>query len=282
MFPISDPILVFTVLLLAMLLAPILSEKLRLPDVVLLLVAGTLLGPNGLGILERSTAVTMFGSVGILYIMFVSGLELDLHDFVRMRRRSIVFGLLTFAIPQFLGAVAVRYLFEMNWVPAILLASMFASHTLLAYPIASRLGIARSEPVGVTVGSTIITNTLALLVLTVIAESARGIELGPLFWMQIVIGMILLFCIIWWGIPWLTRWFFLHVTEAGSSQFLFVFALMCGCAYASRFAMVEPIIGAFIVGASFNRMIPERSTLRNRITFVGNTLFIPFLSLIHI
>ncbi len=276
MFPLKDPIIVFTVLVFTMLAAPLLGKRLRVPDLVLLLGAGTLLGPNGFGMLERNSAVTLFGSVGLLYIMFLAGLDIDLHRFARIRRPSIIFGLLTFAVPQGLGTLAGHYVLGFDWPASILLASMFASHTLLAYPIASRLGIARTEPVAVTVGATIITDTLALLVLAVIADFTRGERLGVTFWAGIGLGMSVLVLFIWWGIPALTRWFLQNVTEEGGAQFLFVLLTVCGSAYLSHFAKVEPIIGAFLAGAAFNRLIPENSVLMNRVVFTGHTLFIPF------
>lgn len=272
---VSDPVLVFTVVASVILLAPILADRFRIPDIIILLVAGALAGPHGLGFLERDNAIILFGSVGLLYIMFLAGLEIDLHRFFRTRNRSIFFGLTTFCVPQGIGTLLGHYVLSMDWPASILLASMFASHTLLAYPVASRLGISRSEPVAVTVGATIITDTLALLVLAVIADSTRGMDLGFNFWAGIIGGMMLLVSLAVWGIPWLTRLFFLHVPEKGGAQFLFVIAVMCGFSYLSHYAKMEPIIGAFLAGAAFNRLIPEQSTLMNRVQFMGNTLFIP-------
>ncbi len=276
MGPLSDPILVFTLLALIMLAMPLLAERLKVPDLVLLLLAGTVLGPKGFGVLERNSAVTLFGSVGLLYIMFLAGLEIDLHRFAKTRGRSITFGLLTFAVPQVGGALAGHYLLGFAWPSAILLASMFASHTLLAYPAASRLGISRCEPVAISVGATIITDTLALLVLAVIADMAKGFALNTGFWLHIILGMVALVALIMWGIPVLSRWFFNHVTETGGAQFLFVLVAVCGFAYLSHFAKMEPIIGAFLAGAAFNRLIPEHSALMNRVVFAGHTIFIPF------
>jgi Kef-type K+ transport system membrane component KefB len=268
--------LVFTVLIVVILMSPLIAEKFRLPDLVMLLAAGVFLGPNGFGMLERDSAVTLFGSVGLLYIMFLAGLEIDLHRFAKTGGRSVIFGILTFVIPQSAGTLAGKYILGFDWPTSILLASMFASHTLLSYPIASSLGISRSEPVAVTVGATIITDTLALLVLAVIADSARGITLGVGFWVGIMLGMSALIIIIWHGIPRLTRWFFGKVTESGGAQFLFVLATVCACSYVSHFGKMEPIIGAFLAGAAFNRLIPAQSILMNRVVFAGNTIFIPF------
>ncbi len=273
---IQDPILIFTTIALVMLLSPLLAERLRIPDLVLLLISGAVLGPYGLGLLERNSAMMLFGSVGLLYIMFLAGLEIDLHRFARTKHKSIVFGLLTFAIPQLVGTLIGKYILGFEWRTSLLLASMFASHTLLAYPLASRLGISRTEPVSITVGATILTDTLALLVLAVIADSARGESLGLLFWGNIGIGMVALVALTWLGIPRLTQWFMGKATEASGAQFLFVLVTVCGCAYLSHFAKLEPIIGAFLAGAAFNRLIPRQGVLMNRIVFAGNTLFIPF------
>ncbi|MDD2454836.1 MAG: cation:proton antiporter [Kiritimatiellae bacterium] len=276
MSPVSDPILMFTLLALIMLAMPLLAERLKVPDMVMLLLAGTLFGPNGAGLLARNTAVTLFGSVGLLYIMFLAGLEIDLHRFAKTRGRSITFGLLTFAVPQACGTLAAHYLLGFGWPAAMLLASMLASHTLLAYPAASRLGIARSEPVAISVGATVITDTLALLVLAVIADMAKGYDLSVGFFLHIGIGLAFLVALILWGIPVLSRWFFNSVTETGGAQFLFVLVTVCGFAYLSHFAKMEPIIGAFLAGAAFNRLIPEHSALMNRVVFAGHTIFIPF------
>ncbi len=276
MLTVTDPVLVFTILALVMLVAPVIADRLHIPDLVLLLLAGAVLGPHGLHILDRSSAVTMLGSVGLLYIMFLAGLEIDLFRFMRSYRKSVAFGLLTFLIPQVLGALAGHYVLGMDWMASVLLASMFASHTLLAYPLASRLGIARSEPVAITVGATIITDTLALMVLAVIADMARGVTLDFAFWATVVLGIGTLSLLVWKVVPYVSRWFFQHVTEKSNAQFLFVMVAVCALGYLSHFAKMEPIIGAFLVGAAFNRLIPENSPLMSRITFAGHTLFIPF------
>ena len=276
MFPVTDNILVFTILIFCILLAPLLSARLRIPDLIFLLAFGIVLGPNSFNIIERNTAVTLLGEVGLLYIMFLAGLEIDLYHFRRSYKRSVAFGLLTFAVPQVLGTLAGRFILGLNWSASLLLASMFASHTLLAYPQASNLGITRTEPVTITVAATIITDTLALLVLAIVADHARGIELTVGFWLTIVVGISVLTATVWKGVPYLARWFFQRVTGKSNAQFLFVIAVICLFSYLSHFAKMEPIIGAFLVGATFNRLIPEHSSLMNHVKFAGNTLFIPF------
>lgn len=275
MFPVSDPIIYFGILAAGILLAPVLSNRFRIPDLVILLIFGAIIGPNALHVLDRSNAVTMLGSVGKIYIMFLAGLEIDFFKFRKSYKRSIFLGMLTFLIPQILGTFAGRYILGMNWMSSVLLASMFASHTLLAYPQASRLGIAQREPVAITVGATIFTDTLALLVLAIIADSAKGIELSFTLIATIFIGMIVLTVLIWKVVPLLSRWFFSNISEESNIQYLFVMVILCLFAYLSHLAKMEPIIGAFLVGAAFNRLIPEHGRLMNRIHFTGNTLFIP-------
>ncbi|MBN2735949.1 MAG: cation:proton antiporter [Spirochaetales bacterium] len=276
MFPLTDPILVFAILAAIILISPVLYRKFRIPDLVLLIAFGILIGPKGLNIIEQNTGVVLLGAVGKLYIMFLAGLEIDLYRFSRSYKRSIFFGLMTFLFPQILGTLMGYYLLGFNWTASLLLASMFASHTLLAYPITSRFGISRSEPVAITVGATIITDTLALLVLAIIADSSKETMMGAEFWLTIGIGLALLVLIIAKIVPVIARWFFRNFGEQGYAQFLFVLFMMCLFSYLSYFAKMEPIIGAFLVGAAFNRLIPENSPLMNRVQFAGNTLFIPF------
>lgn len=276
MLPVTDYTLFFTIVILVILVAPLLAAKTKVPDLVLILLAGAALGPTGFGVLERNMAIRLFGEVGLIYIMFLAGLEIDLYQFSKTRRGSIGFGLLTFAVPQALGTFAGREILGLSWTASLLIGSMFASHTLLSYPVASRLGIHRTEPVTVTVGATIITDTLALLVLALVADAAQGIPLGLALGAEIALGMAALTFVALWVIPRMARWFFQNVTESGGTQFLFVLGTACACGYLAHFARLHPIIGAFLAGAAFNRLIPEHSPLMNRVQFVGHSLFIPF------
>ena len=226
-----DPILIFTLLTLVMLIMPLLADRLRVPDLILLLGAGLLLGPHGTGLLARNSAITLFGSVGMLYIMFLAGLEIDLHRFARTRWKSLLFGALTFAAPAALGALTGSRVLGFGWPTALLFGSVLGSQTLLAYPIVSRLGLARREPVVVTVGATVVADVLVLVALAILADSARGVELGLAFWLHIGFGVLALLALALWSIPRLTRWFFQQVPEAGGAQFLFVLATVCGFAY---------------------------------------------------
>ncbi|MCI7643834.1 MAG: cation:proton antiporter [Lentisphaeria bacterium] len=276
MWEIQNPVLIFSVLMVIFLFAPLIAEKLRIPELVLLLLAGTLLGENGLGVLKRDGSIELFGQIGLLYIMFIAGLETDADDFRRSAKRSLIFGVISFLIPQLLGTLIAFYWLNFSWMSSILLASMFASHTLIAYPIASRLGLSKSEPVVVTVSGTIFTNTLSLLVLAVVADASRGHEMGLVFWFTMFGGMGILTFVICYILPKIAGMFFRNISEKDGAQFVFVLGTVCLCAYWSYYAKMEPIIGAFLAGVAFNRLIPERSTLMNRLVFFGNTFFIPF------
>ncbi|SDL95027.1 Kef-type K+ transport system, membrane component KefB [Catalinimonas alkaloidigena] len=273
--PFKDPVLVFALMLIITLLAPMVFSRLRMPGIVGLLLAGVLVGPHGVGLLERDISIELFGTVGLMYIMFVAGLEIDINDFRKTQTRSLRFGTLSFLLPQVLTTLGARLVLHFEWPAAVLFGSLVASHTLLAYPIASRLGITKNEAVTVTVGGTIIADTLALLVLAVVAGAAQG-EIGIGFWVTLVISLSVFVFLIMWGIPKLGRWFFKNIESEGVSQYIFVMALTFLAGYLAHLAGVEPIIGAFLAGLAVNRLIPASSPLMNRIEFVGNAIFIPF------
>ncbi len=212
--PITHPVYIFAVMSLIILVAPIILTKLRLPGTVGLILAGVILGPNGLNILAKDASIVLFGTVGILYIMFLSGLEVDFLDFKRSSRKSLIFGLLTFAFPQIVGTVLAFYLLDFELRPSILLASMYASHTLLAYPIASRLGITRDESVLVTIGGTLVTNTISLSILAVITSSVHG-TLDLMFWIVLLASFSLFSVVMFVLLPRFARWFFCNVESEG-------------------------------------------------------------------
>ncbi len=272
--PVSDPVLMFALLMLTALLAPRLAECIKLPGIIGLIVAGILIGPHGLGILARSSEVELLSTIGLLYLMFLAGLELDLDQFIRHRLHSLTFGLLTFSIPLILGTLMGRYLLGFSWPASILLSTMFSSHTLITYPLASRLGLARQRAVTTTIGGTLITDTLALLFLAVIAASYRG-DASVLFWSQMSLFMVVYALAVFLFVPPLARWFFRHIASDGIIAYTGVIAAVFLCAHLAHVAGLEPIIGAFLAGLTINSFIPENSTLMNRIQFVGQSLFIP-------
>ncbi len=271
--PFTDPLLTFSTLLAAILLGPLIFNRFKLPGVIGVIILGVIIGPNSLGLLNVEGSVTMLGQVGLLYIMFLAGLEIDLNDFFRHKRRSIIFGVLTFTIPQVAGTLIFLAL-GYNLLASLLIASMFASHTLVAYPVIQRLGLTKNNAVLTAVGGTILTDTAALLLLAVIVRAHQG-SLDAAFWLGLAIKLSLYLLLVIKLIPRLCRWFF-RSFEDESLEFLFVLVLTFGLSYLARLIGIEPIVGAFFVGLALNPLIPSSSVLMNRIGFVGNSLFIPF------
>lgn len=273
-FPLKNPVLLFSLILFIILFAPILFNKLKIPPLIGLIIAGAIIGPHGLNLMLRDSSIILFGTVGLLYIMFLAGIEMDIANFKKNSGKSIVFGLYTFTVPMILGYIAGKYLINLSTQASILLASMFASHTLIAYPIISRLGMAKNRAVNITVGGTMITDTLALLVLAIIVETSTG-EITNGFWFRLIISIIIFTLIVSMGFPMLGRWFFKRFDD-NISQYIFVLGMVFLGAFLAEAAQIEAIIGAFMVGLALNRLIPQTSPLMNRIEFVGNALFIPF------
>ncbi len=272
--PWQNPVLIFASILFIILFAPIFLNKLKIPQLIGLIIAGAIVGPNGINLLERDSSVILFGTVGLLYIMFLAGLEIDMADFRKNSGKSIVFGLYTFIIPMVLGTLGGLYILNFSVATSVLLASMFASHTLIAYPIISKLGVVKNNAVNITVGGTVITDTLALLVLAVIVGMSQG-ELTYEFWLRLGISTIIFAAIVVFLFPLMGRWFFKRFDD-NVSQYIFVLALVFLASFLAEAAGIEAIIGAFLAGLSLNRLIPRTSPLMNRIEFVGNALFIPF------
>lgn len=272
--PLENPVLKFLLILIIILVAPIILNKIRIPHLLGLIIAGAVIGPHGFNLMERDSSIIMSGTVGLLYIMFLAGLEIDIADFKKNSWRSLIFGLYTFCIPMAIGIAAGVYLLDFNMMTSILLASMFASHTLITYPIISKLGVQKNPAVTITVGGTMITDTLALLVLTIIVRLSEGTA-DNTFWIRLGISMALFASIILILFPLLGRWFFKRFHD-NISQYIFVLAIVFLGAILAEAAGIESIIGAFLAGLAMNRLIPRTSPLMNRIEFVGNAIFIPF------
>ena len=272
--PLEDPILKSLLVLGIILLAPLLLNKLKIPHLLGLIIAGAVIGPNGLNLILRDSSMELFGMAGILYIMFLSGLELDMKDFKKNSYRSADFGLYTFCIPLLFGILAGYYLLGFSIYSSILLAGLFASQTLIAYPIVSKLGIARDKAVTIAVGGTVITDTLALLLLTVVVGIATGV-VDDTFWYRLSGSVIACIAVIVLLFPIVARRFFKWCSDS-VSQYIFVLVMVFVGAWLSHLAGLEPIIGAFLAGLALNRLIPKTSALMNRVVFVGNALLIPF------
>ena len=273
-FPITDPTLIFFVVLLMILLSPIIMGRLRIPHIIGMVLAGVIVGKYGLNILERDASFELFGRVGLYYIMFLAGLEMDMEGLKKNRTRVIVFGLLTFLVPfamtYFMGVSLLSY----TPLAALLLSAIMASNTLIAYPIVGRYGLTRHTSSTLSVGSSMMALFMALIVMASIVNSFQG-GAGIGFWVLFVvkffvysIGLILV-------IPRLTRWFLRRYSDA-VMQFIFILAVVFLSAALSDAVGLEGIFGAFLSGLILNRFIPRVSPLMNRIEFTGNALFMPY------
>jgi Kef-type K+ transport system membrane component KefB len=272
--PLTNPVLKFLLILAIILFAPIVLNKIKIPPLLGLIIAGAIIGPHGFNLMERDSSIILSGTAGLLYIMFLAGLEIDLADFKKNSSKSFVFGMYTFLVPMGLGILAGGWVLELSWASTILLASMFASHTLIAYPLISKLGVAKNRAVNITVGGTMITDTLALLVLAIIVGMTTG-EVNTEFWIRLSISILLFGLIVIVLFPLIGRWFFKRFDDS-VSQYIFVLMMVFLGAVLAELAGIEAIIGAFLAGLTLNRLIPHTSPLMNRIEFVGNAIFIPF------
>ncbi|TNF43494.1 MAG: cation:proton antiporter, partial [Bacteroidetes bacterium] len=272
--PLTQPVLKFLVILTIILFAPILLNKIKIPHILGLIIAGAIIGPNGVNLLTRDSSIILSGTAGLLYIMFLAGLEIDLAEFKKNSSKSLVFGIYTFMIPMTLGIITSICILNFSVLTSVLLASMYASHTLIAYPILSKLEVTKNRAVNIAVGGTMITDTLALLVLAVIVGMSAG-EVNPSFWVRLSVSMVLFAVIVMFGFPVIARWFFKQYDDR-VSQYIFVLVMVFLGAVLAELAGVEAIIGAFLSGLALNRLIPRTSPLMNRIDFVGNAVFIPF------
>jgi Kef-type K+ transport system membrane component KefB len=280
--PLKNPVLVFSLLLLIILLSPIILRKIRIPAIIGLIISGVIIGPHGFGLLGRKAMdsqgyfdIELFATIGLLYIMFIAGLELDLNEFRKYLRKSITFGALTFFVPILLGFPICYYGLGLGQTASWLTASMFATHTLVAYPIISKFGLTKHFSVAITVGGTILTDTAVLIILTVISSSTEG-NLDSVFWIRLITSLTIFSLIMFFLIPKIARWFFSKLDSEKNAQYIFVLSIVFFSAFLAEVAGVEHIIGAFVAGLVLNRLIPHSSILMNRVEFIGNTLFIPF------
>ncbi len=273
--PFSSSVLIFSLILGIILLVPIVLARFKIPGIIGLILSGILIGPHGLFLIQKNSAVDLFSTIGLLYIMFIAGLELDLNEFNKHKYKSAIFGVLTFLIPIALGLPVCYYLLGYEFNASLLIASMFATHTLIAYPIVNRLGIAKNQAVAITVGGTILTDTAVLLILAIIAGTASGQATSDL-WTRLLISIVCFTAVVYFVIPRIASWFFRRLEDEKNAHFIFVLFVVFLTAFGAELAGLEPIIGAFAAGLTLNRLIPHTSSLMNRIEFVGNALFIPF------
>ena len=273
-FPVADPTWIFFIVLVMILFAPIIFERLKIPHIIGMILAGVLVGEHGLGILARDSSFELFGKVGIYYIMFLAGLEMNMEGFKRIRVKATVLGLLTFAIPMTIGIAVNTTLLGYALAASVLLACMYASHTLIAYPIVTRYGVRRQRSVSIAVGATAVTDTLTLLTLAMVSGMYKG-DLPKFFLLWMILKVGILSAVIVFGLPRLGRWFFRRYSD-NVVQYIFVLAMVFLGAGLMELIGMEGILGAFVVGLVLNRLIPHVSPLMSHLEFVGNALFIPY------
>lgn len=263
------------VVLVVILGAPLIFRPLKIPNIVGLILAGVLIGPYGWGLLERDASFQIFGQMGILYLMFMAAVEIDMYHLRRNIRGGLLFGLVTFGLPMAAGIAGSRLAFGAGWCTCVLIASMYASHTLVSYPIISRFGLQNSRGAVISVCSTIVAVLLALIALAEVIDIHTH---GHLNWWSVgrlVVCMAVYAVGVGYSFPWLARRFFRNVSDS-VGQFIFVLALVCLASLLAQFIGLEAILGAFYAGLTLNRLIPGRSALMRRITFAGNAIFIPY------
>ena len=274
LFPVSEPTWIFLGVLCIVLFAPLIFNKLRMPHIIGMILAGLLIGPKGLNILARDDSFELFGKVGHYYIMFLASLEINMQEMKQAKGGALLMGLAVFLIPIGLGMLSNMFVLEYNLIASLLLASMYASYTLISYPIVARYGLSRLRCVNFVVGGTIITDTLTLFVLAVVAGTCTG-EASVWFVLWMLVKLLAIVAIIIFAFPRIARYFFRTYNDS-VIQYIFVMAMLFLGAGMMELAGMEGILGAFITGLVLNRLIPHSSPLMRRIDFVGNAIFIPY------
>lgn len=272
---VTNPVAIFLIVMAIILLAPVVLNRLKIPHIIGMIVAGVVVGPYGLHILASDSSFEIFGKVGLLYLMFLAGLEIDMYHLRRNIRKGVLFGSLTFLIPMVMGVLGSVYLLHTGWLTAFLLAAMYASHTLIAYPVAARFGITKAPSVLISVVGTIIAVAGALLVLAGAVNIFDTGSFAPsgILWLCLKLA---LYCLaVLYAYPRITRWFFKLYSEK-VTQYVYVMVMVFLSAWVAGAIGLEPVLGAFFAGLVLNRYIPSDSPLMNSIEFVGNALFIPY------
>ena len=273
--PLSQPVEIFLLVLVIILFSPIIFDRLKLPRIVGLILAGVLVGPYCLNLLAYDASFKIFGEVGILYLMFLAAVEIDMYHLRLNFGRGVTFGLLTFIFPMVAGMIASKYIFDIGWDTAALLAVMYAAHTLVSYPTVSRFGLASSKGVVIAVAGTIVAVLLALLALAEVVTIKRlGVfDFKGLLW---ILGLTVAYGVgLFFLFPWIAKYFFRKYNDS-VAQFIFILAMVFISSLLASLIGLEAILGAFFGGLILNKFVPRRSALMNHITFVGNAIFIPY------
>ncbi len=273
-FPVTNPTVVFFTVLIIILIAPIVMSKLRIPHIIGMVLAGVVIGKYGFNILERDSSFELFGRVGLLYIMFLAGLEMDFEGLKRNFRNVGLFGLLTFLLPFVMMYMAGIHILHYSNVASLLLSCIMASNTLIAYPIVTRYGLQKHDVSVLSVGASMLSLLMALVVVAAV-EGSFGGKGDALFWLLFAVKIVGYSILNFFLIRTLTRWFLRHYSDS-VMQFIFVLSMMFMSAALCEAIGLEGILGAFFSGLVLNRFIPALSPLMNRLEFIGNALFIPY------
>lgn len=272
---VTQPVQIFFIVLLIILVTPLLFNKLKIPHVIGMIMAGIVIGPFGFGVLDRDSSFSIFGQVGLLYLMFLAGLEIDMFHLRLNLRKGMLFGLLTLLIPLVGGVLTSVYLLDVNWITALLLGSMYASHTLLSYPVATRYGITKSPAVLISIVGTIIAVAGALITLGIAVNIHHDGYFDTLSLLRLVLLTALYCVVVIYTYPRITRWFFKKYNDK-VTQFVYVLVMVFMASWCAQLVGLEAVLGAFFAGLVLNRYVPAASPLMGSIEFVGNALFIPY------
>lgn len=272
---ISQPVTIFLLVLVIILLGPAVFRPLKIPPIVGMIIAGMAVGPYGFGLLERDASFRIFGEVGILYIMFQAAVEIDMYHLKQNFRHGLLFGLLSFVIPMVAGVFGSHFAFGVGWNTSLLIATMYASHTLVSYPVVSRFGLQNSKGAVIAVCGTIVAVMLALLCLAGVVQTQEAGQFMPGTFVMLLLLMAIYCLGIGFIFPWVTRYFFKRNSEP-VAQYIFILAEVFVASMLAHVIGLEAILGAFYAGLVLNRLIPGRSLLMKNIRFMGDSIFIPY------
>lgn len=274
-FPLTQPVAIFMLVMLIILVAPLLFNRLKIPKIVGLILAGVAVGPYGFNLLARDASFEIFGQVGILYLMFLAAVEIDMYHLRQNYRRGMLFGLATFVLPMCVGIPLTHFALRTGWDTSVLIASMYASHTLVSYPVVSRFGLSNNRGAVIAVCGTIVAVLLALVALAEVVSVRLSGQFEPQSLLRLVALTVVYALAVGFSFPPLTRWFFRKVSDS-VAQYIFILTLVCVASVLAKAIGLEAILGAFYAGLILNRFIPARSALMKHISFVGNAIFIPY------
>ena len=269
----NKPVGFFLLTMTIILITPLLSERLRLPGIVGIIIGGMLIGPHGFGLMQDGDRIQFLSTIGLVYLMFSAGLEVDINQFMRVRSRALVFGMITFIFPQLMG-MGLGYILGLDWLGMILLGSAFASHTLIAFPILTKFGITRNEAIAVTIGATVLTDIGAFIVLAVVLGAKSGGGFTISYFVQLLIMLAIFTGIIIFGLPRLGKLIFQKLTGR-AVEFQFVIVILFIAAFGAELIGVHEVVGAFIAGLAVNSMLPRHSPVTGHVLFIGESFFIP-------